>query len=116
MKTRTLFASLAIAAGLVAGAALVPAIAQNAPASAPMSEAAWLGIPQIHDKLTAAGYRDITSVERERNRYEVKATAADGQRVELYVDPRSGEVIKTERKRAERSDDDRDRGAKDKRD
>ncbi|KAA3653319.1 MAG: PepSY domain-containing protein [Proteobacteria bacterium] len=112
MKTRTLFASLAIAAGLVAGATLVPAFAQTAPASAPTPDAAWLGIPQIHDTLTAAGYRDITSVERERNRYEVKATAADGQRVELYVDPRSGEVIKTERKRTERRDTDRDRGEK----
>ncbi|TVO67038.1 PepSY domain-containing protein [Denitromonas ohlonensis] len=117
MKTRTLLASLAMAAGLVAGgAALVPAFAQNAPVAAPMSEAAWLSIPQIHDKLTAAGYRDIRSVERERNRYEVKATNAEGQRVELYVDPQSGEVMKTERKRADRDDEDRERGAKDRRD
>ncbi|MCP5221987.1 MAG: PepSY domain-containing protein [Zoogloeaceae bacterium] len=110
MKTRTLLASLAMGAALVAGgAALVPAFAQNASASAPMSQAAWLGIPQIHDTLTAAGYRDITSVERERDRYEVKATNAEGQRVELYVDPHSGEVTKTERKRAERDDDERER-------
>ena len=110
MNTRTLIASLAIGAGLIAGgAALVPAFAQNAPAAAPMSRAAWLSIPEIHDKLTAAGYRDIESVERERNRYEVKATTAEGQRVELYVDPHSGEVIKTERKRSERDDDERER-------
>ena len=110
MKTRTLLASLAMGAALVAGgAALVPAFAQNAPAAAPMSRAAWLSIPEIHDKLTAAGYRDIESVERERNRYEVKATTAEGQRVELYVDPHSGEVTKTERKRAERDDDERER-------
>ena len=48
----------------------------------------------------AAGYTDFREIEREKNKYEVKATDPQGQRVELDVDPVTGDVLKTEVKRA----------------
>ena len=48
-------------------------------------------------RLRAAGYTEIRKVERERGRYEVEGRDAQGERVELYVDARTGEVLKAER-------------------
>lgn len=103
-RTKTFLSALAIAAGISAGAAFVaPAIAQDS--SAPARERSdWLTIPQIHERVEAAGYPDISEVERERNGYEVKAIDRDGRRVELDVDPRSGEVTDVETKRDKRRD------------
>ena len=110
MKAKTLLSTLAIAIGLVAGGALVaPALAENVNSAAD-ANAKWLSIPQIHDKLEAAGYENIVEIERERDGYEVKATDRDGQRVELEVDPLTGGVTKTVVKRDKRKSrgDDRD--------
>jgi len=105
MKAKTLLSALAIATGLVAGSVLVaPAIAQNAAAAADPN-AKWLSIPQIHDKLEAAGYGNIDEIERERDGYEVKATDREGKRVELEVDPLTGGVTKTVVKRDKRNGD-----------
>lgn len=104
MKAKTLLSALAIATGLVAGGVLVaPAIAQNAAAAD--ANAKWLSIPQIHDKLEAAGYGNIDEIERERDGYEVKATDREGKRVELEVDPLTGGVTKTVVKRDKRNSD-----------
>ena len=54
---------------------------------------------QIQTTLEAAGYRDFEKIERERNKYEVKATDGQGQRVELDVDPVTGDILETEVKR-----------------
>jgi len=43
--------------------------------------------------------RDFEKIERQRDRYKVKATHPMGQRVELYVDPLTGDILKTEIKR-----------------
>ena len=42
---------------------------------------------QIHDKLQAAGYRNIEKIERERGGYEVRATDRNGERVKLLRQP-----------------------------
>jgi len=72
----------------------------------------WLAIPAIYDKVAAAGYSDIFEIERERDGYEIKAVDTDGNRVELFIDPLSGEVLdvrtkedKSDRYRDERSSD-----------
>lgn len=97
--TKTFLSALVIATGLSAGAVfVVPAIAQDAGATV-RDRSDWLTIPQIHERVEAAGYRDISEIERERNGYEVKAVDRDGQRVELDVDPRTGEVTDVETKR-----------------
>lgn len=104
MRATTLIATLALTGGIIgAGAAIAPAFAQNAaPAatSAAPVQSSWMSIKDVLNKLEAAGYRDFREVERDDNRYEVKATDPQGQRVELDVDPVTGDVLKTEVKRS----------------
>ena len=103
MRATTLIATLALTGGIIgAGAAIAPAFAQNAaPAatSAAPVQSNWMSIKDVLNKLEAAGYTDFREVERDRNKYEVKATDPQGQRVELDVDPLTGDILKTEVKR-----------------
>ncbi|WP_342067825.1 PepSY domain-containing protein [Achromobacter kerstersii] len=78
-----------------AQAAPAPAqAAQTAPAAAPA--APMLTIRQVYDKMEAAGYRNISEIERSsKHGYEVKAYDPQGQRVKLRVDPQSGAVTRS---------------------
>ncbi len=101
MRATPLIAALALATGIAgAGVSLAPAFAQNGPATATQSQSAWMSIEQVVSKVQAAGYRDIEEIERDDNRYEVKATDAEGRRVELKLDPVSGEILNTKVKRS----------------
>lgn len=97
-------AALAIgASALVAGTAVQAQTATPAPAApaatapaATASAAPMLTIRQVYDKMEAAGYRNISEIERSRKHgYEVKAYDPQGQRVKLYVDPQSGAVTRS---------------------
>jgi len=92
-------AALAIgASALVAGTAVQAQTAAPAPAApaATTPAAPMLTIRQVYDKMEAAGYRNISEIERSRKHgYEVKAYAHQGQRVKLYVDPQSGAVTRS---------------------
>lgn len=94
---RTVLASSALMVAAVANAQ--PA----APAMAPVAvsaPAASMGFQQLVDRVAALGYTDVREIERSSDKlYEVKAHNAQGQRVELYVDARSGEVLREEVKR-----------------
>lgn len=105
--------TLAITAGLAVGAAwLVPAVfAQSSSVAASSTQAGWLTIPQLHDRLEAAGYTAIDDIESEKDGYEVKATDREGRRVELDVHPVTGEVLKTETKSDKSRDDSRNQRA-----
>jgi len=85
------------------GAAVVAGTAFAAPGSDTNRQNfrsdSWLTIPAIYDSVTAAGYRDINEIEREKNGYEVKAVGPRGERVKLYVDPINGEVLDVRAKR-----------------
>lgn len=89
-------AALAIgASALVAGTAVQAQTATPAPA-ATAPAAPMLTIRQVYDKMEAAGYRNISEIERSRKHgYEVKAYDPQGQRVKLYVDPQSGAVTRS---------------------
>ncbi|WP_313389427.1 PepSY domain-containing protein [Achromobacter aegrifaciens] len=95
---RNTLAALALGAATLTGAAAVhaqttaPAPAQPG-ATAPAN--ATLTVRQIYDTLTAAGYRNITEIELEHGRYDVKADNAQGQRVKLRVDAQSGAVLRS---------------------
>lgn len=65
-------------------------------------QAKWLSIPEVHARLESAGYRNIEKIERESGSYEVKATDQAGQRIKLYVHPRTGEVIDRQQRDAKR--------------
>ena len=73
----------------------VPGATPAAPAAT--SDASAKTFQQLVDHLVAQGYRDVREIERKSDKlYEVKARDAAGAWVELTVDARSGEVLKTE--------------------
>ena len=84
--------SLALGTGLLAGGfALAPSFAGESRV-APVAERQWLSIGQVHQKLEAAGFRNIEKIEREHGVYEARATDRNGARVKLHVNPQTGEV------------------------
>jgi uncharacterized membrane protein YkoI len=84
-----------LAAALLAAGVATTAYAQQTPQTAVVEP---LSVRAILDKVEAQGYRDISEVERDDGRYEVKALDAEGRRVKIKLDARTGEVVKTERK------------------
>lgn len=56
-----------------------------------------MGPRQILDSLTDLGYTNLRQIEREGGQYEVEATDAEGQNVEIYIDAETGEVLRLER-------------------
>ncbi len=74
---------------LVLGLAAAGASAQQA--AAPAAE---LTVAQIVQKLESLGYTAIEDIEKDDGVWEVEATAADGTRVELDVDPTDGRVLR----------------------
>lgn len=105
-RVQKTLAALAIGGSVLAAGA--PAFAQTAPqpapaAAAPAAPAAttpaaapMLTIRQVYDKMEAAGYRNISEIERSsKHGYEVKAYDPQGQRVKLRVDPQTGAVTRS---------------------
>lgn len=68
-----------------------PAAIQNAPEP-------YLTEQAITQILESQGYTEIKKIELEKGEYEVKARDADGRRVEIYADPRTGEILKSKYK------------------
>ncbi len=99
MRLSTLITTLALTGGILgAGTTFVPAFAQgSSPAAAAQSN--WMPIEQVQTRLEAAGYRDFSKIERDDGKYEVNAIDTEGRRVELKLDPVSGEILETEVKR-----------------
>lgn len=112
MRTSHLFSAVALAAALTAATTSVYAGAATTEVGAGSQR---LSIPQIHDKLEAAGYHDIRAIELEREGYEVKAVDLAGQRVKLYLDPVTGEVLEVNKKRDKREMDARNDAQEDSR-
>ena len=77
----------------VTGDILDTEVRRSRPATTENGRASWLTMHQVQVKLEALGYRDIVEIDRERDRYEAKATDAQGQRVKLAVAPRSGDIV-----------------------
>ena len=117
MRATTLITTLLLGAGILAGGAvLIPALAQNGTGSAIGISAAtgqdgWLTLHEVQLKLEALGYRELTKIERDDDKYEVKAIDAQGQRVELDVDPLTGAILGTEVKRSKGSRSDTDQAS-----
>lgn len=87
-----------VAAALLAAGLATAAYAQQAQQPQTTVAADTLSVRAILDKVEAQGYRDISEVEREDGQYEVKATDAEGRKVKIKLDARTGEVVKAERK------------------
>ncbi|MFT0849235.1 PepSY domain-containing protein [Achromobacter sp. F4_2707] len=54
----------------------------------------WLNLGEVYERVTAAGYTDVSEIEREKQGYEVKARDAQGRFVKLYINPLDGTVMK----------------------
>ncbi|WKU18287.1 PepSY domain-containing protein [Advenella alkanexedens] len=100
MKTTRLLTALTLGSSLIfSGAALNTALAQTTTTQMQTAPAqSRLNIKQIYDKVEAAGYTNITEIDLDDNVYEVKARNQENQRVELKLDPKTGEIIKTKTK------------------
>jgi hypothetical protein len=55
-----------------------------------------IAMEQVLAQLKAEGYSEVYEIEREHDKYEVKAKNRDGRTVELYVDASTGKTLKTE--------------------
>lgn len=93
MKRSTMISSFVLVGALAVGGGLLAPSFAGESRTAPASEKQWLTIPQVHQKLEAAGYRNIEKIERERGGYEARATDRNGERVKLYVNPQTGELL-----------------------
>lgn len=110
MKRTTLFSSFVLGTALVVGvAAMSSSLAgeRNERSDAAAGDHRWLSIPQVHDKLEAAGYRNVEKIEREHGGYEARATDRSGARVRLAVNPQTGEIADRPSKRAKAARDER---------
>ena len=93
MRSTYLFTASALAASLaVGGFVFAPAFGQDASADARVEANARLSVAQVHERLSALGYKDIDEIDRDRGVYEVEAATSAGERVKLYVDAGSGEL------------------------
>lgn len=84
MKTGFQVHVLAIALAAASGAAFA-------------QQAQGLTEPQVRAQLEAQGYTNINDVEFDDGMWEADATSADGNRVELRLDPKSGKIYPDER-------------------
>lgn len=96
MRTTHVVSAVALAVSLALGALGAAAVFAQAPQTdARVAAKVRLSIAQVHEKLVALGYKDIDEIEREREVYEVEARTSAGERVKLYVDAGSGEILRT---------------------
>ncbi len=85
MKNRIATLTFALAAGALSLGASGIAIAQQA-----MTE------PQVHSKLTEQGYTKVHDLEFKDGMWHAEAKSANGKRVDLRIDARSGHVYPDE--------------------
>jgi len=77
----------------LASAGTAFASSEEARINAPRDQ--WLSVAQITEKFTAQGYK-VRQVKVEKGKYEVYAIGKDGKRMETYVHPVTGEILKGE--------------------
>jgi predicted aspartyl protease len=77
----------------LAAAIVVSGIARHASADQPGSD--WMTKEQVMQKLSAAGYSNVTGLEADDGHWEGKGTK-NGKIMEFHVDPHSGALTKEE--------------------
>jgi len=76
--------------------AMAAAMAAAGLAHADQPGADWMHADQVIQKLTAKGYTNFSKVEADDGHWELEADLK-GVRYDLHVDPKSGEITKSER-------------------
>lgn len=82
-----------LAAALAALAVAGPAFASESCTAEPQSK--WLSRDAIAAQLKQQGF-EVSRTEASHSCYEVKARDAQGRRVELYVDPVTARIVRSE--------------------
>lgn len=77
--------------------ATMMAQADQTPAAESSAEKTELSMEQVIAKVKEQGYSDISEIEREDGRYCVEARDAEGKKVEIYVDAKTGEIVKKDK-------------------
>jgi hypothetical protein len=96
-RVSLLSAAMLLSAGVAGTAWAQSASLANA---TPATASATLSFGALADQLIGQGFSDIREIERKSDKlYEVKARDSQGRWMELYVDARSGEILKLERDR-----------------
>jgi len=72
----------------------VPAFADDTRCNSP-AQSQWMSQADLSAMYAEKGY-NVKGIEVENGCYEVKALDANGARVEIYADPMTGEIVKTE--------------------
>lgn len=102
--SRNTFA-IALIAGSLALAGAASASEQRAPMGShheshatadTQSAAAFLPAAAVLEQLTKQGYSAFTDIELDDGRYELKGRDAEGRKVEIDVDARTGAILKVE--------------------
>ena len=113
MRTSKIALSLALVAAIgLGGVLLIPSFAADRSAES-NDRQPWLSLAEILTRLEKAGYRNIEKIEREHGNYEARATDTNGQRVKLYINPRTGEVTDRRERGDRRENSYRGEGGKD---
>lgn len=113
MRTSKIALSLALVAAIgLGGVLLIPSFAADLSAES-NDRQPWLSLAEILARLEKAGYRNIEKIEREHGSYEARATDTNGQRVKLYINPRTGEVTDRRERGDRRENSYRGEGGKD---
>jgi hypothetical protein len=89
---------LALAAKLIAATVVFvsPVQAGDDAYCGKIPRAEWKPVSEVASALEAKGYQ-VREIERDDGCYEVEARHQSGERVELYVNPRTLEIVKTDR-------------------
>lgn len=89
MNLKTLLGTTALVTLLATGAARAQ--------TTPPAERPSMTLVQAIERVTALGYTDVREVERKGHKlFEVKARDTQGRWVELTLDARSGEILRSE--------------------
>lgn len=91
MRKSATFAALALT---VTAMSMSPALAGGDDARCAAPGGRWIGNADVRDKVAAMGL-NVRRVKTEGSCYEIYATDRNGARVELYVHPVTGNVVKT---------------------
>ena len=88
-------ATLALATALTVGPAV--AFAQNDANANTNTDANMKSVTDVVQMLESQDYTQIDEIDRDLDRYDVEATDPAGQRVELTIDAKTGEILRSER-------------------
>lgn len=74
-----------------------PTLASDDGARCGQTTGQWMSLDEARSKVAGMGY-DVRKIKREDGCYEVYAIDANGARVEIYLHPVSGEIVKSKNK------------------